>query len=244
LRKLLPRCVRARLRASHREVVLRRAMKRFVRDPAACRHPGNPLLRDLVYGWGNEGYSAREEYLAACIDEALRSDGPILECGSGISTLLVGHIATKRRQRYWALEHLPEWAARVRRYLDRYSVDSVIVCTTPLHAYGSFSWYKPPLAAMPQSLHLVICDGPPGATMGGRYGFVPILRERLRPGCVILLDDAEREEERIIATRWAQELGASLQILGSAKPYIRLTLENDTGRREARAGSLPNAARG
>lgn len=74
--------------------------------------------------------------------------------------------------------------------------------SSPLKDYGDFCWYDAPLESMPDSFSLVICDGPPGATKGGRYGLVPFMRDRLRSGCVILLDDAEREEERTIAARW------------------------------------------
>ena len=48
------------------------------------------------------------------------------------------------------------------------------------------------------------------------------MKERLKPGCVILLDDAAREQEQTIAGKWEAELGASSEILGSKKPYIRL----------------------
>lgn len=75
---------------------------------------------------------------------------------------------------------------------------------------------------MPDRFTLVICDGPPGSIRGGRYGLVPIMKERLKPGCVILLDDAAREQEQTIAGKWEAELGASSEILGSKKPYIRL----------------------
>jgi hypothetical protein len=77
---------------------------------------------------------------------------------------------------------------------------------------------------MPDSFPLVVCDGPPGSTKGGRYGLVPIMREWLKPGCVILLDDAGREQERAIARRWEAELGASSETLGSIKPYIEMTV--------------------
>jgi hypothetical protein len=79
---------------------------------------------------------------------------------------------------------------------------------------------------MPGVFDLVICDGPPGTTKGGRYGLVPIMRERLKPGCAILLDDAGREQERAIADRWKTELGASFEICGSSKPYIKMTIMN------------------
>ena len=37
-----------------------------------------------------------DEYLAACIQNALVVKGPILECGSGLSSLVVGAIAKQQ----------------------------------------------------------------------------------------------------------------------------------------------------
>ena len=200
-------------------------MKYFLRDPDACKQPGNPILIDLIYGWGNKSWSALDEYLASCIEHTLASQGSILECGSGLSTILLGAIAQRQGRSYWALEHTPEWAARVQRYLNRYQLNAVVLCAKPLKDYGDFCWYDAPLESMPDSsFSLVVCDGPPGATKGGRYGLVPVMRERLKSGCVILLDDAEREQERTIAARWQVELSTSFEILGSQKPYIELTL--------------------
>jgi len=102
----------------------------------------------------------------------------------------------------------------------------VILCTTPLKDYGDFCWYDAPLASMPASFSLVVCDGPPGATKGGRYGLVPVLGKRLSYGCVIMLDDAAREQELAIARRWEAELDAFLKLRGSRKPYIELTVGN------------------
>lgn len=182
------------------------------------------MLKDLVYGWGNADWSALDEYLASCIGHALSSCGPILECGSGLSTVLVGAIAKKRNQGHWTLEHKPEWAANVQRHLDRYRIDSVVQCTRPLKDYGEFCWYDPPSKSMPDGFVLVICDGPPGTTRGGRYGLVPIMKDRLKPGCVILVDDADREPDLAIAKRWEAELGASMEIRGSRKRYIEMQI--------------------
>src|SRR5262249_23113396 len=132
LKLVLPSQVRSFLRAAHREFVFRRAMKRFLRDPEACKNPRNPVIMDLIYGWGNESWSALDEYLAGCIDYALTSRGPILECGSGLSTILVGAIATMRGQRHWTLEHESVWAARVEKNLHRYKLDAVALCANPL----------------------------------------------------------------------------------------------------------------
>lgn len=214
-------------------------MKRFLKDPDACTHPGNPVVIDLIYGWGNEGWSGLDEYLVGCINHAMTLRGPILECGCGLSTILVGAIARKQGQSHWALEHTPEWSTKVKRYLNRYKLDSVMLHAKPLKDYGEFCWYDVPLESMPHSFSLVICDGPPGITKGGRYGLVPIMMERLEPGCVILLDDAGREQELTIASRWATELGASFEILGSIKPYIKMTLMGRQHKHPALQGTTP-----
>jgi hypothetical protein len=225
VRLAIPTPIKRRFRAIHRDFVFRRAVRRFIRNPESCAHPGNPVLVDLIYGWGNESWSSLDEYLVACIRHVLGSSEPTLECGSGLSTILVGFIAKKRGQSHWALEHSPEWAMRVQRFLKKYKLDSaVVVCANPLRDYGDYSWYDPPLESMPGVFDVVICDGPPGTTKGGRYGLVPIMKERFKPGCIILLDDADREEERTIAERWKTELGASFEICGSSKSYIKMTV--------------------
>jgi len=199
-------------------------MRRFLHAPAASVAPRASVLNELIYGWGNESWSAMDEYLAACIQNALVANGPILECGSGLSTLVVGAIAKQQGLEHWVLEHSPEWAAKVQRHLDRYGIDSARVCVAPLKNYGEFDWYNPPVASLPDSFGLVICDGPPYWNKGGRFGLVPVLRSRLKAECVIVLDDAAREQERTIAKRWAIELGASCETLGTSKPYVKLTV--------------------
>lgn len=181
-KSLLPWRVRNFIREVHRYFVFRQAMRRFLKSPESSIQPENPLIKDLVYGWGNESWSAQDGYLAGCIEHALTADGPILECGSGLSTILVGAIAKARGIDHWA----PEWAAKLQQYLSKYQIDSVVLCARPLKDYGDFSWYDPPLESMPESFPLVLCDGLPGSTKGGRFGLVPVMRARLKPGCIIL----------------------------------------------------------
>lgn len=214
--------VRKAAQSIRRGLVFRRALRRFRSDPAAFADPNHPVYDDLVYGWGNEAWSAHSEYLAAAIQHALRSREATLECGSGLSTILVGTIAQQQGRRHWSLENSPEWAARVQRVLDRYRIDSVTLDVAPLRDYGDFAWYDPSLTRMPDAFSLVLCDGPPGSTSGGRYGLVPVMRDRLAPGCVVLLDDAERAEEHAIAERWKAEIGTELRAFGSDKPYFAL----------------------
>ena len=201
-----------------------RAMRHFLDDPEAAIQDGSSVLQDLIDAWGNSGWSALDEYLRVGIEHVLETDDAILECGTGLSTLLFGAVAQSRGIDYWALEHLPEWSDRITHCLERYKATDVRISTRPLRRYAGFDWYDPPLAEMPRSFSLVICDGPPSRTLGGRYGLAAVMRTRLRAGCVVLLDDAEREHERQIARLWQAELGAEAEFLDGRKPLIRLVV--------------------
>lgn len=221
--KAAPYQVRSLFNARQRESVFRQAFTEFLCDPGACSYPGNAVLTGLIHGWGNEAWSAREEFLAACISRALTTDGPILECGSGLSTLLIAAIAKKQGRGHWVLEHKPSWAEKVRSYLEKYDLDAMI-CVKPLKDYGDYYWYDAPLERMPAGFSLAVCDGPPRRTKGGRYGLVPVMKDSFQAGCLILLDDGYRREEFEIAKRWAVELNASFTVQGTTKPYIIMTL--------------------
>jgi hypothetical protein len=224
VKKVLPPRARQALGNWERELAFRRAMRRFIRNPGACTEPSSPLLAELVRAWGNPNWSGLSEFLAGCIAQAMTARGPILECGSGLSTVLIGVVAKQQGQRHWALEAEPQWAARVQKYLRMYELDSVVLHAMPLKDYGEYCWYEPPLASMPDQFSVVVCDGPPGTTKGGRYGLVPVMKERLGRDCVIILDDVARPDESAIAKRWQRELGTSYRVRGSRKPYAELVV--------------------
>ena len=200
-------------------------MRRSAERVAAGELPATEIGA-LSYGWGNEGFSADNAFLTAVVRHASRTPGPILECGTGLSTILLSVATRSRRTTVLSLENDPWWARRVRRWLRQQGARSSIVECAPLKSYGTFDWYDPDLTRMPGLFSLVVCDGPPGATPGGRYGLVPVMRDYLAPGCVILLDDAQRDGERTIAQRWANELGATLEVEGQERAFAILTLRS------------------
>ena len=100
----MPRKWHNYLRSIIGELIFRRAIKRCIQNPELCLDPDNGLLHDLVYGWGNS-WSAQHEYLAACLEAALQSEGPILECGSGLSTVLLGAIADCKGYKLYSFEN-------------------------------------------------------------------------------------------------------------------------------------------
>lgn len=205
-KRLVPRALKDRMREAARPHALAWAARRLRRRPVdravRLRH-----LECLRFGWGNPGFTAPVPFLERVAASARNTGGPILECGSGCSTLLLGLVAASRGVPVWSLEHDARWHETIADSLRRHSISGVHLLHAPLQSYGDFAWYAPPaLTALPGRFTLVVCDGPPGTTTpGGRYGLLPVLGDRLGPGAEILLDDASREEERAVLARWASE---------------------------------------
>jgi hypothetical protein len=160
------------------------------------------LLKWLRYGWGNSGWSADDGFLRAITHSVKETTGPILECGSGLTTILLGILAPGRTI---SLEHTSEWKTIVQQEANRHSIP-VNIQDTPLVDYGEFDWYKLP-REIPNNFGMVICDGPPSGTRGGRYGLMPVAGKLLNQRCKVLMDDAEREGEQEIIERWKTEFG-------------------------------------
>ena len=204
LRALVPATVKHRIRSAQRSYTLKRCIAQL--RPQV--EPSDDLLRRLIWAWGNEGFSGDVSYLRAVCREAMQTAGPILECGSGLSTLLLAVYAGKRGVSVLSLEQMPEWQAAISSALQRLGLMSQVVMT-PLKRYDGFDWYDIP-QNLPKNVKLVICDGPPGETFGGRSGLLPVCRKLLADDCMILLDDAERVEEQKIIGSWAKQHGVEV----------------------------------
>jgi hypothetical protein len=223
LASLLPHWLRRRLARWYRGLVFHIAMRRLLADPSGALARDHALLGSLLHGWANESWSASEEYLLACVREAQNSDGPVLACGSGLSTVVLAVILRQSGRALWSLEHHKGWGERVRATLALYGLRNAHVCEAPIVDYGEFEWYRAPLEEMPRDFGLIICDGPPATTRGGRYGLVPLVADRFGVRWTLLLDDAIREPEQEIASRWAKQLDASIETLGMPTPFFRIT---------------------
>jgi hypothetical protein len=205
----LKRLVPAPLKRAAKEALLDRTFRnaiRLVADLPLGVVPDRELLNHLMVGWNNEGFAAQIDYLEEVCNQAARTSGPVLECGSGLTSVMLGLLAGRRGVQTWSLEHVAEWRSRVTNVLERFEIPNVQICGAPLRRFGEFEWYDAPLSEVPKEFQLVICDGPPGSTLGGRYGLLPVMGERLPAGSVILLDDAARPGEVEVLRRWASEM--------------------------------------
>lgn len=221
---LLKKFVPKRIKQPIKKAVLRRQLSRAISRLATLGKdeiPSRDLLLDLIIGWDNEGYVANLDYLEQVARSSIESTGNILECGSGVTTLLMGVLSGRGRE-VWSLEHSADWRALIAGALEKNGISPDRVCFSPLVDYGKFSWYDPPLTQMPSEFSLVICDGPPGATKGGRYGLLPVMLERLTDQCLILLDDADRPGEVELIKRWEVEFGFKASIVNRSNHCFAL----------------------
>lgn len=222
-RTLVPVWVRRGVDRVRRNFVFCRAMRRLQASGSAEEVSATVLL-DLIYGWANGSWSTGPEYAQVCMEAGEQVDGPILECGSGLSTLLLGWATRHSGAEVWAFEHKEEWADQVRKELDKYDLNNVTIFTTPLRDYGNFVWYDPPLGDLPEDFGLVVCDGPPGDVKGHRYGVVPVMREHFAPNVLILMDDADREGERRVLDKWCRSEEGMYSIEGNEETFAKVWL--------------------
>lgn len=64
-------------------------------------------------------------------------------------------------------------------------------------------WYD--LDAVPDTINLLLIDGPPWAIDAQIRGGADCLFDRMAPGATLLLDDAARPGERMVARRWKRD---------------------------------------
>lgn len=158
------------------------------------------------------GWAASPDLALLLVDEIIRSrPGVILECGSGSSTLLMALTARQYDLplRVVSLEHDEHFAQVTRDLLTRHGVSEYAdVRYAPLRASSLPDhrppWYDEDALRGVTDIGLLFVDGPPRSTGSlARLPAVPLLRERFAEQCTIILDDADRPDEQVVAERWA-----------------------------------------
>jgi predicted O-methyltransferase YrrM len=140
-----------------------------------------------LYLHSGSAFAATVEMLSACYHMQATLRGNTLECGSGISTIVLGLAAEKFGGTVYSLEHDIEWYDKVRRRLDRYGIESVRLIYAPLWDQDGCRWYEC-APAVRKLYDLVVCDGPPRRF--GREGLLKRLGPQIR-GAAFIIDDTD-----------------------------------------------------
>ena len=204
LKAVIPRPIRDVLRRLWLYFYLRYCLSKLRKGV-----PPEDLLDGLRRAWGNQ-WSGNVSYLAEVCKVAATIQGPILECGCGLTTILLGVYAAERGIQVISLEHLETWTRFMNQQLRSLHLPNRVL-QAPLSSYLDFDWYSLP-SPLPSRIALVVCDGPPGTTRGGRYGVLPVCQPYFADNCIILLDDAERPGEQAAISNWQRRFGFAAQL--------------------------------
>jgi hypothetical protein len=181
----------------------------------------------------------RPAALAGLVAEVRAGRREVVECGSGVSTLVLARSLVECGGRLHALEHDAGWAEEVRSQLEREGLDSAAqLVDAPLRPHplslDGTGWYdEAALFELPASgVSLLLVDGPPAGEPGlgrSRYPALPVLGPRLAPSAIVVLDDFERPGEADVLTAWEGES----EFRFDRRPDERIAV----GRREPPAGT-------
>jgi predicted O-methyltransferase YrrM len=159
-----------------------------------------------VFQYAQNNYAADAGVLALVTGIARKCRGPIIETGSGLSSVLMGAVSDSL---VYSLEHVPHYAAQTVSWCEEAGVANVGVCCAPLKDF----WYDIDAFDLPKKFSLGFCDGPP-RMYGTRMRFFDVIAPRCS---VIVVDDIKTDNNFARAVHeWAQAHGMTVTILGRA----------------------------
>ena len=166
----------------------------------------------------SRGWAASPDFLLtlAHITKTLRPRLTV-ELGSGTSTLVLAKSGAKK---IISLDHSEEFGAQTRAMLETHKVRGVEIRIHELESYPSgYKWYARASFKGLAKIDLLVIDGPPSSTNpDARYPALEHLIPLLSPNATIVLDDADRDEERKLAEAIATALpNHSLTMLAHEK---------------------------
>lgn len=164
------------------------------------------LLEEVIDADGNI-WAAPYELLAVAIGLARQAELPILELGSGLSTVLM---AAATGEVVHALEHSVSFAWRTQEMAEAAGVENIAIHITPLVN----GFYKVP-ERIPTEFSFLLVDGPPRA-LGDRRLFtsLPVVPD------TILFDDADSYGFKLWAEDFARDTGRDITVFPSSRTML------------------------
>ncbi|TKD52913.1 class I SAM-dependent methyltransferase [Sphingomonas baiyangensis] len=149
-------------------------------------------------------WKADTGFLTLIVDriEAMRPQ-VVVELGSGASSLIVAKaLALNGGGRLTSCDQHADFVSATREWLGEHGVDADMRATPLVAAPGGWPgiWYDH--GRLPERIDMLVIDGPPWTIHPYVRGAAETLFDRLPVGGTVLLDDAARPGERIVAARW------------------------------------------
>lgn len=156
------------------------------------------------------GWALSPAGLLQLVDLATRSAArTVVECGTGVSTIYLAWLLRHQPgARLISLEHEPDFAHVIQEHLRELGLDDVaevrLAPLAPVTVGGwSGNWYALDSVQDLDAIDLLLVDGPPRSSgEQARYPALPVFESRMSSRGIVLLDDANRSEERAVLDAW------------------------------------------
>ena len=130
----------------------------------------------------------------------------VVELGCGASTLVVAKaLELNGGGRLTSLDQHADFIEATAKWLAGHDLQPALrhapIVEDP--SDWSHNWYD--LPSLPPEIDLLVIDGPPWTLNPFVRGRAEVLFDRIAPGGMILLDDAARPGERVVAQRWRRD---------------------------------------
>jgi predicted O-methyltransferase YrrM len=178
------------------------------------------------------GWAASTDLLGEALRAiAVQRPQRVVELGSGLSTLvLASALRSNGAGHLVSIDAEAGYAESTRAQLQRLDLqDWAEVRVAPLREQSfedsTRPWYDMAHLADLVEIDLLFIDGPPTALRADiRYPALPYFWSRLRPGAIVLLDDAARPAERAMADAWRRRFpDGRFELLRLEKGALRVT---------------------
>ena len=159
-------------------------------------------VRYMDNKWG-----VQADVLSACVAMARQADGPIIEAGSGLSTILM---AAATKQTVYCLEHSPTYAHRLKDIAHQAGVTNIGLRLCPIKD----GWYDLTDMDLPDRFALGLNDGPPRQT-GSRLPFFKHLNVD-----TVICDDADDPAYRAQLSAYAERVGRTVDFVSDRMAVV------------------------
>lgn len=130
----------------------------------------------------------------------------VVELGCGASSLVVARALERNGGGHLtSFDQHADFIESTARWLASHGLSASLRHAPIVESPSAWShcWYD--LPAVPPEIDLLVIDGPPWALNPFIRGRAEVLFDRIRPGGMVLLDDAARPGERVVAARWKRD---------------------------------------
>lgn len=157
-----------------------------------------------LWRYANNNYAADTEGLMMVAGLARKARGPIIETGSGLSSVIM---ATVTDETVYSLEHVDHYAAQTLAWAEEAEVSNLGICCAPLKD----CWYDVGKFDLPNKFAVGFCDGPP-RLYGTRMRFFDEFGDR----CTVIAVDDMKSDIRFSGAvhEWAAARNRPVHVFG------------------------------